>query len=263
MNKKCLVIYIGIGYTPTFVKNASGNSYFYATDMRENKQNHQKMIYEPLFDSGYIVDTLLMTSKHSKYQEFLCEYNSISIDYDDIADSDCETLINYFNLKVTKKHTNGFGHPAPGGRFLKLKESIPDYDLYVFIRSDTVFKMSISNMDIDYDKINYLWRETDSSFLQNNDEPIDFFWKSNMLVSGNVLNIVPKKFFKVFTNYYWAEHYSLYLMLNDLHPVITLSDINFIVKNDFYTTDTIKCINPIYTFNKKIMHSDGSITSTV
>ena len=32
MNKKCLVIYIGIGYTPTFVKNASGNSYFYATD---------------------------------------------------------------------------------------------------------------------------------------------------------------------------------------------------------------------------------------
>lgn len=255
--KKCLVIYIGNGYSEKSLSYDS--SYSYSIDMRDNKENHEKCIYSPLVEMGYIVDTLLMTNKHEKYDEFLDEYNSLRIHYDDITPQDESILYNYyFGLKVVGGY--GPGTFKSGGRFLKLREEIPSYDLYVFIRSDAQFKLSISDMNIDYKKINYLWPETDIQFFTDGENfrkiyrYEKLFWDMYYRVNGNVFNVVPKKFFNAFINYYWAEHCAVYLMTKDLSPLITIEDIHLICGYDkCYVTDVTVLDNPIYTFNKKIL----------
>jgi len=128
--------------------------------------NHFQNVYQPLESKGYKVDTLLMTNKHEKYEEFLKIYKSIKVDYDDITKEDERILYDYyFKLKVP--YQGGPGSFKSGGRFLKLKESIPEYDLYVFIRADAHLKSSMDDMNIDYTKINYLWPETDVLYFLN------------------------------------------------------------------------------------------------
>jgi hypothetical protein len=254
--KKCLIIYIGNGYSEESL--SYDGSYSYSIDMRDNRENHQKYVYSPLIEMGYSVDTLLMTNKHEKYNEFLDEYNSLRIYYDDITAQDEENLYNYyFNLKVIEGY--GPGTFKSGGRFLKLRQKIPTYDLYVFVRADTQFKISMSEMDINFKKINYLWPETDIQFFTDRETAIKIygdeklFWNSYYRVNGNVFNVVPKKFFNIFTNYCWAEHCAVHLMIRDLSPLITIKDIHLICGEDkCYVADPKIVENPIYTFNKKI-----------
>ena len=78
-NKTCLVIYIGNGYSEK-VLDYSG-SYTYSVDMRDNRPNHQKMIYKPLRSLGYKIDTALVTNKHKYFQQFKEEYYAIDLDY--------------------------------------------------------------------------------------------------------------------------------------------------------------------------------------
>lgn len=255
--KTCLVIYVGNGYSEK--SYAYNHSYSYSVDMRDNKDNHQKCIYDPLLQIGYKVDTLLMTNKHEKYEEFVEEYNALKIDYLDITPEDEAVLHGYyFKLKVVEGY--GPGTFKSGGRFLKLKEKIPQYDLYVFVRTDAQFKLSMSEMNIDYKKINYLWPETDVGYFLNREEAFDLygdpkvFWNTYHRVNGNVFNVVPKKYFNTFINYFWAEHCAVYLMVRDLFPLITINDIHLICGEETcYVSDPNIVENPVYTFNKKII----------
>ena len=81
-------------------------------------------------------------------------------------------------------------------------------------------------------------------------------WDNELRVNGNVLNVVPKKYIKVFQTYYWAEHLALLLMVNDLSPLITPEDANFMLGYDrCYATDVRFCENPVFDFNKRIIES--------
>lgn len=261
--KTCLVIYLGAGYSEHLV---SHDGVAYSIDMRNTRQNHAEMIYAPLVEKGYKIDKLLLTQKHEHYEQFMSDYNAIRVEYDDLTPQE-ESILHsyYFHLKITKGW--GPGSFKTGGRFLKLKQPIPEYDLYVFIRADVQFKLSLSEMNVDYEKINYLWPETDSRFYTNEEdfkrECVDFygsddrmlFWDLYNRVNGIAFNVVPKKFFNVFTHYLWADHVSLHLMLKELYPLVSLNDVNMICGTDkCYVSDVKICDNPIYTFNKTFLN---------
>lgn len=256
-NKTCLLIYIGNGYSEN-VTDYSG-SYTYSVDMRDNKDNHEKMIVRPLKTAGYKVDTVLITNKHKYYTEFVDYYKAIPINYSEISTQDLKTLTRYFNYKIPERW--GPGNFRSGGRLLNLKEPLPEYDIYVFVRADAHFKRSITTLDIDENKINYLWAETDFRFFTEERESFMeslgsefWFWNTYNRVNGNVLNVVPKKYINVFTNYFWLEHLSLHGMLRDLYPVISFpQDVHLMMGlENAYVTDQRFCENPLFTFNKRI-----------
>lgn len=265
MNQKsCLLIYIGNGYS---VGESSHNGlYSYTTDMRDSKENHRKNIHSPLEKLGYKVDTALITNKHKFYKGFLKEYNALEIEYDEITEIDELKLFEYYRIKVPAGW--GPGSFRSGGRFLKLKNKLPEYDLYVIIRTDAILKKSMDDLSIDYTKINYLWPETDFHFYDNgkliddekqmiNGYEYDYkwFWENYKRVNGNIFSVVPKKYITIFINYFWLEHLSLYVMLKDLTPIITYeNDINLICgEKDYYISDVRVAENPIYYFSKKII----------
>jgi hypothetical protein len=127
---------------------------FAKRDMRENKENHHKNIIKPLEDLGYKVDTTLVTNKHKRYDEFVEEYNAIRLDYSDITQQEYDNLYSFYSMKTPQQW--GCGSFRPGGRFLKMRSKFPEYDLYVFLRGDTILKKSLNDMNVDYEKINYL-----------------------------------------------------------------------------------------------------------
>ena len=73
------------------------------------------------------------------------------------------------------------------------------------------------NMIVPYDKINYLWRETDYRFFYDPENPeiaditMDWPWNTYQRINGNVLNVVSKKYINVFKSHYWLDicHYML------------------------------------------------------
>jgi hypothetical protein len=258
MEKKCLIVYFGNGYSENVLSH--NLEYYYSVDMRENKENHYEKIYQPLYDLGYKIDNVLVTNKHEHYDEFVKEYSAIPVFYDEITKEDEDNLYNYYALKVPKEH--GPGSLRSGGRFLKLVDKLPEYDQYVFIRADVQFKVKLTDLKVDFEKINYLWPETDyrlytdlrQSFMDTiKTEKI--YWNQYYRVNGNVLNVVPKKYINIFLTYFWLEHVSLYMMFKELEPLITYEkDVNLMCGEDTcYVSDIRYCENPIYTFNKKII----------
>jgi hypothetical protein len=262
--KTCLVVYIGNGFSVG--ESAHNGMYSYTTDMRDSKENHKEFLYKPLTEQGYKVDTALVTNKHKFYDGFKKEYDAIDIEYDDITPEDENKLLEYYQIKVPQGW--GPGSFRSGGRFLKLKQKMPEYDVYVFIRTDAILKKSISELSVDYEKINYLWPETDYHFYENfilnktDNKNIngfwydcEWFWRTYNRVNGNILNIVSKKYITVFLNYFWLEHLSLHLMIKDLSPTITVeNDVNLMCGNEIpYVSDVRVCENPVYYFSKKII----------
>jgi hypothetical protein len=262
--KTCLVVYIGNGFSVG--ESAHNGMYSYTTDMRDSKENHKEFLYKPLTKQGYKVDTALVTNKHKFYDGFKKEYDAIDIEYDDITPEDENKLLEYYQIKVPQGW--GPGSFRSGGRFLKLKQKMPEYDVYVFIRTDAILKKSISELSVDYEKINYLWPETDYHFYENfilnktDNKNIngfwydcEWFWRTYNRVNGNILNIVSKKYITVFLNYFWLEHLSLHLMIKDLSPTITVeNDVNLMCGNEIpYVSDVRVCENPVYYFSKKII----------
>jgi hypothetical protein len=259
--KSCLVIYIGAGYVKDHF-HYSGD-YSYSIDMRENKQNHWDKIYKPLLRDGYKINTLLLTNKHEKINEFRDFYGCIGIEYDDLTQEDSDNLFKYYELK--NPIANGYGQPFSGGRFLKLKQEIPEYDIYVIVRADCYFKMGLDELNVKYDKMNWLWRETHIKYFTNREEfeklweDWGFFWRETKRVNGNVLNVIPRKYFGVFKSYIWLEHLSLFMILNDLKPLVTLEDVNFMLESDdFFVTDSHLVDNPVFFFNKTEIKYKGT-----
>lgn len=255
--KKCIVVYIGNGYSER-VSHYTG-SYVYSVDMRDNRQNHFDKIYSPLIDMGYKIDVVLATNKHEKYDEFVKEYNALPVNYEDITHEESNFLYQYYAFRVPEQW--GPGMFSSGARVLKIQEQIDDYDLYVFVRADATFKVGINEMNVDFRKMNWLWKETDFRFYNEfRDEFLKkfqtehVFWNSYYRVNGNVFNIVPKKYFRIFTTYYLYEHLSLGMMVKDLYPIISYeNDVNLICgEKECHVTDTRVKPNPIFEFNKKI-----------
>jgi hypothetical protein len=258
--KTCLIIYFGNGFSKN--QNSYNGEYSYSVDMRDNKENHNKYVLSPLTELGYKIDTAIVTNKHEFYEGFKKEYNAIDLDYEDIIPEDENTFENFYHLKIDRSSGWGPGQYKSGGRLFKLKDKLPEYDLYVLIRADTEFKISIKNLDVDYNKINYLWPETDYRFFTGEKEVFystgiteKYFWDTYKRINGNVFNIVPKKYINVFLNFFWLEHMSVYFMTEYLNPIITLeNDINLMCGTEScYVTDVRVCNNPVFTFNKKIL----------
>lgn len=254
--KTCLLIYIGNGYSV----NSSNydNSFTYSVDMRDNQENHNEMIIQPLNEVGYSVDKMIITNKHKYYHEFVNELNAIPVDYDDFSRRDEKFYRELYERKIPMRW--GPGNFRSGGRLLKLHQPLPDYDLYVFVRADAVFKISIKDLIIDETKMNFLWAETDyRMFTNRREEFLDtyesewWFWNTYNRVAGNVLNIIPKKYIKLFLSYYWMEHVALHGILTDAHPLITVeNDVNLMMGYEkCYVTDIRYAENPVYTFAKK------------
>ena len=253
--KKALVIYVGVGYTEK--QTSYDNTYVYQIDMRENYANHVENVFKPLEKMGYSHDFMLLTNKHEKYDEFKNFYKAIDVDYEDFSSENFQTVHDFYFMRYDWEP----GHCTSGGRFLKVKNKIPEYDLYVMIRADVSFKMSIDNLNIDFEKMNWLWPETDYRFFTEHKEEITkligyehWCWDTYKRVNGNFFNIIPKKFFNVFRNYIYMEHVSAFYMLEELYPLVTLDDINLMLGYDkCYVSDQRFCENPLLTLNKKII----------
>jgi hypothetical protein len=153
--------------------------------------------------------------------------------------------------------------PTSGGRFLKLKEEIPNYDMYVIVRADLHFKLGLNQLNVDYKKMNWLWPETYYLYFTEFREDFlreyktEFYpWQNFNRVNGNCLNVIPFKFFRTYSKYIWMEHNSLNMMIQDLYPLITLEDVNLMAGYDkSYVTDVRFSDNPVYITNKKIISS--------
>jgi len=256
----CLVIYIGNAYSPNSL--SYNGEYRYSVDVRDNFENHEEMIFNPLRQWGFEVHKCFLTNKHEKYGEFVEEFADIELFYDDITSEDYQIFKDYY-FKLENRNGNGPGTFWSGGRFKKLNHPIPDYDQYIIIRADAQFKLSLNDMSVDLDRMNWLWPETDVQYFSAGMEETreqwgsEFqFWDSTWRVNGNVLNVIPQKYFNVFQSYYWAEHMAVYLMIKDLSPIITIDDINLMMgKDNCYNTDARFCENPVYTFNKKTIEA--------
>jgi len=254
---KCLLIYIGNGYSQH--EMVYDNCYSYSCDMRENYENHQEKIIEPLKKRGYKVDIALLTNKHEKYDEFVEYYNAIPLDYEDFNEEDGTILTTYYNWRSDIAP----GMPKSGGRFLKLKEEIPNYDIYVIVRADLHFKLGLNQLNVDYKKMNWLWPETYYLYFTEFREDFlkeyktEFYpWQNFNRVNGNCLNVIPFKFFRTYSKYIWMEHNSLNMMIQDLYPLITLEDVNLMAGYEkSYVTDVRFSDNPVYITNKKIISS--------
>lgn len=256
-NKKCLIIYLGNAFSEKTFDYSK--SYKYSVDLRDNKKNHIENIYLPLSNMGYSIETLMLTNKHQYYDDFLKEFSATKINFDEFTEDELKVLYDLYWMRTPQRW--GPGIFRAGARLLKVKESLPYADLYVVIRADVFFKKKLNEMNVDYDKINYLWPETDNQFYTHRrQEYFDlvgdelFFFRDYYRVNGITLNIAPRKYFNLFTSYLWLEHMSLYFMIRDLSPLVTIEkDINFICGTDrAYVTDSNLCENPIYYFNKKI-----------
>jgi len=253
--KSCLVIYIGNGYSedvPVY-----DGSYRYSVDMRDNFDNHKEKIINPLKDLGYSVDIALLTNKHEKYDEFVSFYNAINLVYDDINSEDFNAMKKFYFWRCDIPPGNFYS----GGRFLKLRTEIPKYDTYVIIRADVHFKMSLPELNVDFEKMNGLWPETDFRvFTELRDDYVNargsecWPWESYQRVVGNTFNIIPHKFFNAFSKYIWMEHLSFSFMLRDLYPLVSMDDLNMMLGYDkCFCTDVRFVENPVYTMNKKIL----------
>lgn len=260
MKKKCLIVYIGCGY--------SGSSHHhtgtYSIDMRENRKNHHENVFYYLEKNNYDLDFCLFTNKHEKYDDFIDEYKSIKIDYSDFTVEDFECLLYYCEMRALSGW--GPGNFNSGGRLLKLKGELPKYDLYVFVRSDLFFKKRIEELNVDFDKLNYLWAETDPTFFSDREYYVNnygsemFFWNHHNRVSGATFLITPYKFVNIVTRYLWADHLSLFLMLKDLNPLFTIKDVNVMCGlQNAYVSDANSFENPIYLFNKKRLNKTNII----
>ena len=253
--RNCLVIYIGNGYSESAL--VYDKTYSYSTDMRENYPNHLEKIFTPLKQRGYSIDVALLTNKHSKYDEFVDFYKAIPLEYEDINHDDVEILKSYYFFK-SDLPPGGF---LSGGRFLKLKKPIPRYEMYVMVRADAHFKMGLNELNVDYQKMNWLWPETDyRMYTEEKDAVIEEMggycwpWEHYNRVNGNILNVIPFKFFNMFSKYIWMEHLSFSNMMKDLYPLVTLDDINLMLGYEkCYVTDLRFTENPVYYLNKKII----------
>jgi len=259
--KKALIIYIGCGYSEREV--SYDNTYVYQIDMRENYSNHMENVFKPLEKMGYSHDVMLLTNKHQKFEEFKEFYKAIDVHYEDFTSDDFEIVKNFYYMKYFWQP----GHCTSGGRFLKVKQQIPEYDLYVMIRADILFKQSIENLKIDFEKMNWLWPETDYRFYTEDRDEImkelgyeKWCWDTYKRVNGNFFNIIPKKFFNAFRTHIYMEHVSLCFMLEELHPLITMDDVNLMLGDEkCYVSDQRFCENPIVSLNKKIIQVNVDI----
>lgn len=252
--KSCLVIYIGNGYSENV--DVYDGSYSYSVDMRDNFENHKEKIFKPLEDYGYKLDYALLTNKHKHYDEFVKFYNAIHLEYDDINAEDFKTMHKFYFWRSDIPP----GYFYSGGRFLKIRNEIPKYDTYVIIRADIHFKMSITELKVDFEKMNWLWPETDvrvftelrEGFIR--DRGSEWWpWESYKRVNGNTFNIIPHKYFNAYSKYIWMEHLSFSFMLRDLYPLISMDDLNLMLGGDkCWVTDVRFVENPVYTMNKKI-----------
>jgi hypothetical protein len=158
--KKAFVFYTGLSYYPNFFHCETG--WHFDLDMEFGYKNHMQQLHNPLRNMGYDVSCAIITNKDNnpKYAKYLQMYNALDMSYDsEVSDFEIESMINYFKVRYERFDAFSFGYPIQGFRFLTIRDPIPAADIYIFIRCDLNLKNPINKLNIDYNKINYLWTE--------------------------------------------------------------------------------------------------------
>ena len=116
-----------------------------------------------------------------------------------------------------------------------IAENVQDYDVIILTRFDLQYLKNLSDMNIDFTKINLLWRET-----QN-------MWKAHQRVS-DIFHIFPSRLFKPFLNSVWKlrDKSNLHKLYGELiKNGVAQEDIHFI-EDGFYDSCP-KFKNPLVT----------------
>ena len=252
--KKVFIFYTGISFWQRFLHSETGN--LFDIDMEGSYENHMKMLHKPLSKMGYDVNCAIVTNKlgNPKYKKYLSMYKAVDLDYKtDPTQAEIDNLARYFDLKFGSGGAFGFGFPIQGFRLLTIKDPVPEADLYIFCRCDLLLKNSIDKLNIDWDKINYLWKEEgiyrkQELGIETPDHPKSG-WSICNRVAGNMLNVVPSRHIKKFINNYWLEHCSMHAMLKD-HDDIDKTDFHIVLGDEMYDSCTERQANPIFTHNR-------------
>lgn len=256
-NKKAFIFYTGISYWKRFPHSETG--LYFDLDMESSYDNHMKMLHEPLQKMGYDVDCCIITNKDNnpKYNKYIKMYKALDFTYQsNMQQWEIDVMANYFNMRFPRFGAFSFGYPVQGFRLLTIQEPIPAADIYIFCRCDLLLKKSINKINIDYNKINYLWKE--EGVYRRQQENITSPYQSNSgwsicrRVSGNMLNVVPRKHIKKFLSNYWLEHCSMYAMLRD-YDTLTEKDFHIVLGDQMYDSCIEREPNPIFTHNRIIV----------
>tara|TARA_R100000008_G_C3582949_1_gene169889 strand:+ start:258 stop:1076 length:819 start_codon:yes stop_codon:yes gene_type:complete len=252
---KAFIFYTGLSYFPNFFHCETG--WNFDLDMEFGYQNHMQYLHQPLSNMGYDVGCAIITNKENnpKYKRYLQLYNAFDMNYNgDVNDFEIESMVNYFKVRYERFGAFSFGYPIQGFRFLTIQDPIPMADIYVFIRCDLILKKPLNEINIDYDKINYLWKE--EGIHRRSQEGIaspnhpNSGWSQHHRVCGNMLHVVNKKYIKSFLTHFWLEHCSMHAMLKDCDSV-TLQDFHIVCGDEMYDSCTERESNPIFTHSRK------------
>jgi len=254
-NRKAFVFYTGLSYYPNFYHCETG--WHFDLDMEFGYDNHVKQLHQPLEKMGYEVNCAIITNKENnpKYNKYLKMYNALDMNYaGDVSDYEIETMINYFKVRYERFDAFSFGFPIQGFRFLTIQDPIPSADIYIFIRCDLTLKKPINQINIDYNKINYLWKEeginrAKEESISNVHDP-NSGWSRHYRVCGNMLHVVNKRYIKSFLTHYWMEHCSMQAILRDCDS-ITFEDFHIVCGDKMYDSCTERQANPIFNHARK------------
>ena len=253
--KKAFVFYTGLSYYPNFYHCETG--WHFDLDMEFSHHNHMKQLHAPLSQMGYDVECAIITNKEDnpKYQQYLKMYDAHDMDYNgNVSDHEIESMINYFKIRYERFGAFSFGYPIQGFRFLTIQDAIPTADIYIFIRCDLTLKKPLDQIDINYNKINYLWKEegihrAEQEGITTADHP-NSGWSQHHRVCGNMLHVVNKKYIKSFLTHFWLEHCSMHAMLKDCDS-ITLEDFHIVCGDTMYDSCIERQPNPIFQHSRK------------
>ena len=253
--KKAFIFYTGLSYCKNFYHCETGDHF--DLDMDFSYDSHMQQLHEPLNNMGYDVDCAIITNKDNnpKYKNYLKKYIALDLNYQsDVSDQEIESMVNYFNARYNRFDAFSFGFPIQGFRLLTIQDPIPSADIYVFIRCDLLLKNPINRINIDYNKINYLWKEegiyrAQTENITDSTHP-ESCWNKHYRVSGNMLHVVNKKYIKSFISHFWMEHCSLQALLRDCDG-ISMKDVNIVCGNDLYDSCVARQDNPIFTHSRK------------
>jgi len=192
-------------------------NYRQGVDFRLSIQSFRTKILTPLKEAGHDISIYLATYPHELQQELLSSYD--------------DALKKYviYQKEISKGNQRDLSVKA-----LQLLESdLHDIDVVIMTRFDLHYKKNIHQMNIQWDKINVLWKET----LK--------MWNDHNRIS-DIFHVFPIKFYKQFVDSVAAirDRSNLHKLYRGLlEHDISKDDVHF-MEDGFYDSST-KQPNPV------------------
>ena len=254
LNKTAYIFYTGLSYATNYKNPNTDNRY--DLNMEHAFANHMSHLHAPLEKMGYKVSCSIITNKNDNpnYKRTTRLYNAKELPYEDVPYKETvQAAEQWFDFRYQRFLAMGWGYGMQGARLLTIPE-IPKADIYLFVRCDLKLKKPLDELNIKYDKINYMWKEEEAhrqnwcgyykTKIDKSSHPRSA-WNLHRRVGGNMLNVVAFKYIKAFVEFYWMEHCALLAMLR-ASDYITLDDVHFMCGDEMYDSGVFKGENPIF-----------------